>query len=54
MQYSMINNSHYAVYYNPITYIVYNWKFIHFDALHPFCSLHHLQPLDFLKNVGPY
>lgn len=54
MQYRMFYDSYHAVYYNPMTYIVYNWKFISFDALHPFCPLHHPKPLDLLKNVGPY
>ena len=35
MQYNIINYSHYAVFYIPVTYLFYNWKET-FDSLHPF------------------
>ena len=37
MQYSLMNYSCHAVHYIPRTYLFYNWKFIPFDPLHPFC-----------------
>ena len=36
MQYSIINYGHYVVYYIPMMYLFYNWKFITFDHLYPF------------------
>ena len=35
MQYNIINYSHYAVFYIPVTYLFYNWKET-FDSLHSF------------------
>ena len=35
--YIIINYSHHAVHYIPVTYLFNNWKFVPFDHLHPFC-----------------
>ena len=40
-QYSTVNCSHHAVYYIPLTYLFYNWKFIPFDFLHSFPTSPH-------------
>ena len=37
MQYTIINYSHYAVYYIP--WLIYNWKLLPFNSLHPFQPL---------------
>ena len=40
MQYSIINCSHQAVYYIPMTYLFHNWNCVPFDPLHPFDPHH--------------
>lgn len=37
-QYSIVNYSHHTVHYIHRTYLVYNWKFVPLDPVHPFCS----------------
>ena len=36
IQYSIINYNHHAVYYISMTYLLYNWRLVHFDVLHLF------------------
>ena len=38
MQYRIINYSHQAVHYIPLTYVFYNWKRVPFDTLLPIRS----------------
>ena len=37
MQHNIIDYSHHAVHYIPVTYLFYNWKFVPLETLHPFC-----------------
>lgn len=37
MQYSIINRSHHSIHYIHMIYLFYNWKFVLFDYLPPFC-----------------
>ena len=37
MHYSIINYSHHAIHYIPMTYFFYNWKPVPFDSLQIFC-----------------
>ena len=35
---SIVKSSHHAIHYIPMTYLVYNWKYVPFVLLHQFFS----------------
>ena len=39
IQHGIINYTPHGVCYIPLTYLFYNWEFVHFNSLFPFCSL---------------
>lgn len=52
MPYSSVNYSRHVVHDFSSTYLAYNWKFVHFDNLHPIP--HHPQNIIFKGRVVVY